>query len=69
MARESVAVATRFSGAADAKLALLEELQRCTDPVSAAQAAIDWLIAHTPARRGVFAATDNVRGTLGCIDS
>src|SRR6187431_2600831 len=67
MARESVRVATRASAPADAKLALLEELQLCTDAADAARTAADWLIAHTPAEKAVFAATDNVRGTLACI--
>jgi signal transduction histidine kinase len=67
MARESVAVATRLSVPADAKLALLEELQRCTDATLAAQTAADWLVTHTGAQKTVFAATDNIRGTLGCI--
>src|SRR5437764_1368149 len=67
MARESVAVASRSSVPADAKLVLLEELQRCTDPSAAAQTTADWLIAHTDAEKAVFAATDDARGTLGCI--
>jgi signal transduction histidine kinase len=67
MARESVAVPTRSSAAADAKLALLEELQRCTDAAAAAKSAADWLVAHTGAQKILFAATDNARGTLGCI--
>src|SRR4051812_23085648 len=67
MARESVAVAIRSSVPADAKLALLEELQRCKDAVSAAQIAADWLTTHTGAEKTVFAATDHIRGTLGCI--
>jgi signal transduction histidine kinase len=64
MARESLAVATRSSSPVDAKLALLEELQRCLDPAASAQRAVDWLVAHTAAERVVFAATDAVRGTL-----
>jgi len=67
MARESVAVATRSSVPSDAKLALLEELQRCKDVVAAAQTAADWLTTHSGAVKTVFAATDHIRGTLGCI--
>src|ERR1043165_1030744 len=67
MARGSVSVATRSSVPADARLALLEQLQHCTQAAAAAQAAIDWLIAYTSAVKAVFAATDTVRGTLGCI--
>ena len=67
MARESVAVATRSPATADAKLALLEELQRCTDATAAAQTAADWLVAHTDAEKTIFAAPDHMRGTLDCV--
>lgn len=52
---------------AEAKLALLEEFQRCGDPASAAQSAAEWLLAHTGAERTIFAAPDRVRGTLSGI--
>ncbi len=47
MARDSVGVAARSTVPAEAKLALLEELQRCTDPAAAAQSAAEWLLAHS----------------------
>jgi signal transduction histidine kinase len=64
MARESVAVATRSATTVEARLALLEELQRCFDARSAAQRASEWLVAHAGAERTVFAASDHVRGTF-----
>ncbi len=67
MARESVAVAARAAVSAEAKLALLEDLQRCSDAASAAQSAAAWLVAHAGAERTIFAAPDQVRGTLGGI--
>jgi PAS domain S-box-containing protein len=67
MARESVAVAARAAVSADAKLALLEDLQRCSDPAGAAQSTVEWLVAHAGAERTIFAAPDQVRGTLAGI--
>src|ERR671910_1161096 len=67
MARDSVGVAARSTVSAEAKLALLEELQRCTDPAAAAQSAAEWLLAHSGAERTIFAAPDHVRGTLSAI--
>jgi signal transduction histidine kinase len=67
MARDSVVVTARSTVSAEAKLALLEDLQRCEDSVSAAQIAMEWLLAHTGADRTVFAAPDHVRGTLSGI--
>src|SRR5918999_6062775 len=64
MARDSVGVASRSTVSADAKLALLEDLHRCSDPAVAAQSAADWLLAHSEAERAVFAAPDHVHGTL-----
>ena len=64
MARDSVALAARAAVSPDAKLALLEDLQRCTDAAGAAQIAAEWLVAHVGAERVVFAAPDQVRGTL-----
>jgi len=67
MARESVAVAARAAVSAEAKLALLEDLQRCPDAAAAAQRAAEWLVAHSGAERSIFAAPDHVRGALGGI--
>lgn len=67
MARASVAVAARTVVLAEAKLALLEDLQRCSDAATAAQSAAEWLVAHAGAERTIFAAHDRVRGTLGGI--
>src|ERR687897_794872 len=67
MARDSVRVATRSTVSAEAKLALLEDLQRCTDPTAAAQSAAEWLLAHSGAERTIFAAPDHARGTLAAI--
>ena len=64
MARDPVGVAARSTVSAEAKLALLEELQRCADAAAAAQSAAEWLLAHSGAERTVFAAPDHVRGTL-----
>ena len=64
MARESVAVAARSTVTAEAKLALLEELQRSADAVAAAQSTAEWLVAHSGAERTIFAAADHVAGTL-----
>jgi PAS domain S-box-containing protein len=65
-ARETV-LAAPSPAAADAKLALLEDFQRCTDVVGAAQRASEWLVAHAGAERSVFAAPDHVRGMLTAI--
>ena len=67
MARDSVGVAARSTVSAEAKLALLEDLQRCADPVSAAQSAAEWLLAHSGAERTIFAAPDHIRGMLAGI--
>jgi signal transduction histidine kinase len=67
MARDSVGVAARSTVPAEAKLALLEDLQRRTDPAAAAQSAAEWLVAHSGAERTIFAAPDHVRGTLAGI--
>src|SRR5918993_2728043 len=67
MARDSVRVATRSTVSAEAKLALLEDLQRCTDPTAAAQSAAEWLLAHSGAERTIFAAPDHARGTLAAV--
>ena len=67
MARDSVGVAARSTVPAEAKLALLEDLQRCTDPAAAAQSAAEWLVAHSGAERTIFAAPDHVRGMLAGI--
>ncbi len=63
-ARAPVATATATS---DAKLALLEEFQRCADVPTAAQRASEWLVAHAGAERTIFAAPDHMRGTLSAI--
>jgi PAS domain S-box-containing protein len=65
-ARETV-LAAPSPATADAKLALLEDFQRCTDVVGAAQRASEWLVAHAGAERSVFAAPDHVRGMLTAI--
>jgi PAS domain S-box-containing protein len=65
-AREMLA-ATRIAASSDAKLALLEELQRCTDAASVAQRASEWLVEHAGAERSIFAAPDHARGTLTAI--
>ena len=67
MARESVVVTARSAATAEAKLALLEEFQRCDDAASCAQRAAEWLVAHTGAERTVFAAADHSRGKLNGI--
>jgi PAS domain S-box-containing protein len=67
MARVSVGVAARSMVSAEAKLALLEDLQRCADPVSAAQSAAEWLLAHSGAERTIFAAPDHIRGMLAGV--
>ena len=64
MARDSVGVAARSPMSAEARLALLEELQRCADAAEAAQSASEWLLAHSGANRTLFAAPDHVRGAL-----
>ena len=64
MARDSVGVAARSTVPAEAKLALLEDLQRSTEPAAAAQSAAEWLLAHSGAERTIFAAPDHARGTL-----
>ena len=67
MARDSGGVAARSTVSADAKLALLEDLHRCSDPAVAAQSAADWLLTHSGAERAIFAAPDHVHGTLTSI--
>ena len=67
MARRSVGVASRQTASAEAKLALLEDLQRCADPAAAAQSAAEWLLAHAGAERTVFVAPDHARGALAGI--
>jgi PAS domain-containing protein len=64
MARESMSVAARSAVSAEAKLALLEELLRCSDPVTAAKSASEWMLAHSGADRTIFAAPDHARGSL-----
>ncbi len=64
MARASLGVAARSTVSAEAKLALLEELQRCSDATAAAQSTAEWLRAHSTAERTIFAAPDHLRGTL-----
>jgi signal transduction histidine kinase len=64
MAREPVSLAARSVVTAEAKLALLEELQRSPDAVAAAQSTAEWLVTHAGAERTIFAAADHVRGTL-----
>ena len=67
MARDTVAVVARSTVPAEAKLALLEDLQRRTEPAAAAQSAAEWLLAHSGAERTIFAAPDHARGTLAGI--
>ena len=67
MARDTVGVAARSTVPAEEKLALLEDLQRRTDPAAAAQSAAEWLLAHSGAERTIFAAPDHVRGMLAGI--
>src|SRR4051812_10658651 len=64
--RESVAAAPS-PVTAEAKLALLEDFQRCRDLATAAQHAAEWLVAYTSARRTLFAAPDPARGLLTAI--
>jgi PAS domain S-box-containing protein len=52
---------------AEAKLALLEELQRCSDMASAAQSTAEWLVEHAGATRTIFAAPDHASHTLAGI--
>ena len=63
MARES-AIAARSTVSADAKLALLEDLQRCGDPAKAAQSTAEWLLAQSGAERTIFVAPDHARNIL-----
>src|SRR5688500_11878545 len=65
MARESAA--TRSTVSAEAKLALLEELQRSGDLASAAQSTAEWLVAHAGADRTIVAAADHGQGKLAGI--
>src|SRR5947208_17014037 len=67
MARQTAAVAARSSATAEAKLVLLEALQRSANATAAAQSAADWLVAHTDAEKTVVAAPNSLRGTLGCV--
>jgi len=67
MARESVAVATRFAVTVDAKLALLEELQRCADAATASQSVAEWLVAHAGAERSMIVAPDHDSNLLNCV--
>src|SRR5712692_5253152 len=67
LARESAAVATRSTAAAEARLALLEELQNCADSTTAAQRTTEWIVEHAGAQRCLFTAPDHVRGTLSCV--
>ncbi len=60
-------MATRSGVSAEARLALLEELQQCTDAADAGQRAAEWIVAHTGAQRAIFAAADHSRGTLTAI--
>jgi PAS domain S-box-containing protein len=64
--RESVAAAPS-SATAEAKLALLEDFQRCRDIATAAQRAAEWLVAHAGAQRTLFAAVDPARGLLTAV--
>ena len=63
MARE-LGIVARSAVSAEAKLALLEDLQRCVEPAKAAQSAAEWLLTHSGAERTIFAAPDHARGTL-----
>ena len=56
MARASLGVAARSTVSAEAKLALLEELQRCSDAAAAAQSTAEWL------RRPFDRRADDLRG-------
>ena len=67
MARGSAAAATSPVITADAKLELLEELQRTIDAATAAQTAAEWLVSHAGAEKSLFAVPDETRGTLSCI--
>ena len=67
MSRDSVGATARSTVSAESKLALLEDLQRCSDPAEAAQSAAEWLLAHSGADRTVFAAPDHGRGILAGI--
>jgi signal transduction histidine kinase len=67
MARASAAVATRSTATAEARLALLEELQDAADSTTAAQRTTEWIVAHARADRCLFTAPDHVRGTLACV--
>ncbi|HEV3216463.1 MAG TPA: ATP-binding protein [Vicinamibacterales bacterium] len=67
MARASAAVATRSTATAEARLALLEELQDSADSTTAAQRTTEWIVAHAGADRCLFTAPDHVRGTLACV--
>ena len=57
-------MAARSTVSADAKLTLLEELQRCADAAAAGQSTAEWIVAHTGADRAIFAVADHSRGTL-----
>ena len=67
MARESAAVATRPTATAEARLALVEELQVCTDTATAAERTTEWLVAHSAAERAIYTAPDVVRNALVCV--
>jgi len=67
MPREFVGVAAQSTVSAEAKLALLEELERCAEASRAAQSAAEWLLVHSGADRAVFAAPDRARRTLNGI--
>ena len=60
MARESMGVAARSAVSAEAKLALLEELQRCSDPVTAAKSGLLGLIRALAAELGPFGIRANM---------
>ena len=63
MARESVGVAARSTVSAEAKLALLEELQRMPQtPPRPRRARRSGCVAHSGAERTIFAAADHGRG-------
>ena len=67
MAREFLAVAARSSDSAEARLALAQELLRCSSAGSAAQTTAEWLIAQIGVERTVFLAADHVRGALSVM--
>jgi PAS domain S-box-containing protein len=67
MARESGAVAARPTATAEARLALVEELQVCTDTATAAERTTEWLVAHSAAERAIYTAPDVVRNALVCV--